>query len=45
MDHLTLVRRTTNDDDRGADGQGIGVGVWLSLPVWLALAVIANFWP
>ena len=22
-----------------------GVGVWLSLPVWLALAVIANFLP
>ena len=27
-------------DHRGRDGQGIGVGFWISLPLWLGLIAL-----
>ena len=37
----TSVRQATTDHDHGADGHGIGVELWLSLPFWIVLALIA----
>ena len=45
MDQPTLAQQSAATDHRGRDGQGIAVGVWLTLPWWLALAVIVTLWP
>ena len=41
MDHPTFERRSLGVEHHGPDGQGIAVGIWLSLPLWLGLGLIA----
>ena len=45
MDQHKLAQQAASTGHRGRDGQGIAVGVWLTLPWWLALAGIATLWP
>ena len=45
MDQPALAQQSAATDHRGRDGQGVAVAVWLTLPWWLALAVIVVLWP
>jgi hypothetical protein len=42
MAHRTLARLFPNDDQdpRGHDGLGIGLGVLLAAPLWLGLGIV-----
>jgi hypothetical protein len=42
MGHATFDRHPTTRDLRGQEGHGIGLGLWLSLPFWLALGLTVN---
>jgi hypothetical protein len=44
MEHRNQELQWTADPERGRDGFGLKVGILLSLPYWLAVAVIISLW-
>ena len=38
------AKSNTPADVRGREGQGLGVGLLLSLPYWAAVALIMSLW-
>ena len=41
VDRPAMVREAIADDRHGWDGKGLGIGILISLPVWLGVALIA----